>query len=48
MSSNERGQACQGMGAAVNRFDEFVGGALTLLSIVFLMGFAFLLTGGAA
>ena len=44
MSSNERGQACQGMGAAVNRFDEFVGGALTLLSIVFLMGFAFLVT----
>ena len=44
MSSNERGQACQGMGTAVNRFDELVGGALTLLSIVFLMGFAFLVT----
>lgn len=32
----------------MSRFYEFVGGALTLLSIVFLMGFAFLLTGGGA
>ena len=28
----------------MSRFYEFVGGALTLLSIVFLMGFAFLVT----
>lgn len=28
----------------VDRYGEFVGGALTLLSIVFLMGFAFLVT----